>query len=56
MSEVNNTAISHQSKLTSDEKRCNSCNNIIKAKAEICPHCGVCQRKPVSKAVLSQMT
>ena len=31
-----------------DEKFCESCGAVIKQAAEICPKCGVRQRKPVS--------
>ena len=56
MSEALNPYMPPESQLASDEKKCDSCNNIIKAKAEICPHCGVRQRKPVSKAALLLLT
>ena len=39
-----------------DERFCKSCGAIIKVKAEICPKCGVRQRKPFSKAVLLILT
>jgi len=39
-----------------DEKVCESCGEIIKIKAEICPHCGVRQRKFVSKVILLLLT
>jgi len=52
MPEVANTAISPEPELALDEKKCSSCNNIIKTNAELCPHCGVRQRKPVSKVAL----
>jgi len=56
MSEVSNTPISQESVLASDEKKCSTCNKIINVKAEICPHCGVRQRKPVSKTALLLIT
>jgi TM2 domain-containing membrane protein YozV len=39
-----------------DEKFCESCGEIIKIKAEICPKCGVRQKRKVSKAVLLLLT
>jgi TM2 domain-containing membrane protein YozV len=51
-----NIATASKSALTSDQKICNSCNSIIKIKAEICPHCGVRQRNPVSKTALLLIT
>lgn len=38
------------------EKTCPSCGETIKVKAEICPGCGVRQRRPVSKADLVLLT
>lgn len=38
------------------QKVCEACGAIIHIKAEICPKCGVRQRKPVSKAVLLLLT
>ncbi|MBU1168693.1 MAG: NINE protein [Proteobacteria bacterium] len=35
-----------------DEKFCSTCGEIIKIKAEICPHCGVRQKGQISKAAL----
>lgn len=39
-----------------DEKVCDSCGEKIKLKAEICPHCGVRQKKPINKATLLLLT
>ena len=39
-----------------DEKFCESCGNIIKIKAEICPKCGVRQKGMLSKAALLVLT
>jgi len=39
-----------------DEKFCESCGEIIKIKAEICPKCGVRQHSGVSKAALLLLT
>ncbi len=42
--------------LEAEEKLCNTCNATIHRKAEICPKCGVRQRKPANKAVLLLLT
>jgi TM2 domain-containing membrane protein YozV len=39
-----------------DEKSCQSCGGIIKARAEICPRCGVRQRAALDKTVLLLLT
>lgn len=39
-----------------DEKYCESCGQLIKIKAEICPHCGVRQKNKVSKVALVLIT
>ena len=39
-----------------NEKRCGSCGATIKIEAEICPKCGVRQKKPVSKVALLLIT
>jgi len=39
-----------------DEKYCESCGNIIKSKAEICPGCGVRQKEGINKAALLLLT
>jgi TM2 domain-containing membrane protein YozV/Tfp pilus assembly major pilin PilA len=39
-----------------DEKLCSTCNAVIHRKAEICPKCGVRQRRPANKAVLLLLT
>jgi TM2 domain-containing membrane protein YozV/type II secretory pathway pseudopilin PulG len=39
-----------------DEKFCESCGEVIKTRAEICPKCGVRQRNAVSKAALMLVT
>jgi TM2 domain-containing membrane protein YozV/Tfp pilus assembly major pilin PilA len=39
-----------------DEKFCSTCNAVIHRKAEICPKCGVRQRRPANKAVLLLLT
>lgn len=39
-----------------DEKFCESCGNIIKSKAEICPSCGVRLKEGINKAVLLLLT
>jgi TM2 domain-containing membrane protein YozV len=39
-----------------DEKLCSTCNAVIHKKAEICPKCGVRQRKPANKPVLLLLT
>jgi len=36
-----------------DEKFCSECGEIIRAKAEICPHCGVRQITPLNIAVVA---
>jgi TM2 domain-containing membrane protein YozV len=36
-----------------DEAYCSSCGNLIKLKVEICPHCGVRQRKGADKTALA---
>lgn len=38
------------------QKTCGECQATLNAKAEICPHCGVRQRMPVSKPVLLLLT
>ncbi|MEN8220034.1 MAG: pilin [Pseudomonadota bacterium] len=42
--------------LEADDKLCLTCNAVIHKKAEICPKCGVRQRKPASKTVLLLLT
>jgi TM2 domain-containing membrane protein YozV/Tfp pilus assembly major pilin PilA len=44
------------SQLSSEEKLCSTCNAVIHRKAEICPKCGVRQRRPANKAVLLLLT
>jgi TM2 domain-containing membrane protein YozV/Tfp pilus assembly protein PilE len=39
-----------------DEKFCESCGNIIKIKAELCPNCGVRQKTGINKAALLLLT
>lgn len=39
-----------------DEKYCESCGQLIKIRAEICPHCGVRQKNKVSKVALVLIT
>jgi TM2 domain-containing membrane protein YozV/Tfp pilus assembly protein PilE len=39
-----------------DEKLCSTCNAVMHRKAEICPKCGVRQRRPANKAVLLLLT
>jgi TM2 domain-containing membrane protein YozV len=41
---------------TSSEKICDACGAPIHVRAEICPKCGVRQRRPVSKAILLLLT
>ncbi|EDN67474.1 TM2 [Beggiatoa sp. PS] len=38
--------------LISDEKSCSTCDAVIHRKAEICPKCGIRQRKPADKLIL----
>ncbi|BAP57148.1 TM2 protein [Thioploca ingrica] len=38
--------------LEENEKICSTCNAVIHRKAEICPKCGVRQRRPASKSAL----
>ena len=40
----------------SSQKICDACGEQIHSRAEICPKCGVRQRRPVSKAVLLLLT
>jgi TM2 domain-containing membrane protein YozV/type II secretory pathway pseudopilin PulG len=42
--------------LTSTRKACDACSEQIDARAEICPKCGVRQRRPVTKAALLLLT
>ena len=42
--------------LTSNRKACDACSEQIDTRAEICPKCGVRQRRPVSKAALLLLT
>ena len=42
--------------LEAEEKLCSTCNAVIHKKAEICPKCGVRQRRPVSKSALLLIT
>ena len=42
--------------LTSNRKACDACSESIDVRAEICPKCGVRQRRPVSKAALLLLT
>lgn len=42
--------------LEANEKICSTCNAIIHKKAEICPKCGVRQRRPASKLALLLIT
>jgi TM2 domain-containing membrane protein YozV/Tfp pilus assembly major pilin PilA len=44
------------SQLSSEEKLCSTCNAVIHKKAEICPKCGVRQRRPANKSVLLLLT
>ena len=39
-----------------DEAFCSSCGNPIKLKAEVCPNCGVRQRKGANKTALALLT
>ena len=39
-----------------DERYCESCGQLIKIKAEICPHCGVRKKKNISKVALVLIT
>jgi TM2 domain-containing membrane protein YozV/Tfp pilus assembly protein PilE len=51
-----NTLDQHRRIKGLDEKFCESCGEIIKIRAEICPKCGVRLRKQVSKAALLLLT
>jgi len=42
--------------LEANEKICSTCNAVIHRKAEICPKCGVRQRRPASKSALLMIT
>ena len=42
--------------LEQNSKLCFTCNAVIHEKAEICPKCGVRQRKPASKLTLLLLT
>lgn len=42
--------------LEADEKLCPTGNAVIHKKAEICPKCGVRQRRPASKSALLMIT
>jgi TM2 domain-containing membrane protein YozV/type II secretory pathway pseudopilin PulG len=46
----------NERKMDVDEKLCESCREVIKTRAEICPKCGVRQRNAVSKAALMLIT
>lgn len=56
MSQAVNPYAAPGAQLTSGYKPCESCGAEILVKAEICPKCGVRQRRPVSKAVLLLLT
>jgi TM2 domain-containing membrane protein YozV len=49
-------AASTQADKSQDEKYCSDCGAIIKAKAEICPKCGVRQMAPPERTVYGQPT
>jgi TM2 domain-containing membrane protein YozV/type II secretory pathway pseudopilin PulG len=42
--------------VTTEQKNCTTCNALIHRKAEICPKCGVRQRRPASKSTLLLLT
>jgi len=50
------TASPETTSIEADEKLCTTCNAVIHKKAEMCPKCGVRQRKPANKAVLLLFT
>lgn len=56
MSEAVNPYAAPAARLTSGHKRCDSCSAEILVKAEICPKCGVRQRREVSKTALLLLT
>lgn len=56
MSQAANPYAAPAAQVTSGYKRCDSCSAEILVKAEICPKCGVRQRREVSKAVLLLLT
>ena len=41
---------------SSNQKACDACGEQINVRAEVCPKCGVRQRRPVSKPVLLLIT
>src|SRR5712692_6393747 len=56
MTQAANPYAAPAAQLTSGNKLCESCGAEILVKAEICPKCGVRQRRLVSKAVLLLLT
>ena len=56
MSQAANPAVPATAPLTPDHRACGQCGAQILKIAEICPKCGVRQRRPVSKAVLVLLT
>jgi TM2 domain-containing membrane protein YozV len=56
MSQAANPAISSAAPLTPDHRACEQCGAQILKIAEVCPKCGVRQRRPVSKAILVLLT
>jgi len=56
MSQAANPYAAPAANLAPGHKQCESCGADILIKAEICPKCGVRQRKPVSKAALLLLT
>jgi TM2 domain-containing membrane protein YozV len=56
MSQAANPAMAAVGPLTPDHRACEQCGAQILKIAEICPKCGVRQRRPVSKAILLLLT
>jgi TM2 domain-containing membrane protein YozV/type II secretory pathway pseudopilin PulG len=56
MTQAANLYAAPAAKLTSNRKACDACSEQIDVRAEICPKCGVRQRRPVSKAALLLLT
>lgn len=54
MENETNEMIESEAKKAADEKFCHECGAIIKAKAEICPKCGV--RQPTSQPAQHEFT
>jgi len=56
MAQAANPYAAPAAQLTSKHKACDACGAEIHERAEICPKCGVRQRRPVSKTVLLLLT